>query len=60
MFNMIVFSDIANSGQSDNMLRHSAYCNESMVKQTVAIAKNTFNIFLKIADYLRGYLLYLR
>lgn len=42
------------------MLRNTAYCNESVVIQTVAVAENTFNNFLKIADYLRGYLLYLR
>ncbi len=42
------------------MLRNTAYCNESVVIQTVAIAENTFNITLKVANYLRDCLLYLR
>jgi len=31
-----------------------------MLKQTVALTGNTFNIILKTADYLGTYLLYLR
>ena len=54
----IAFSDIAS--QCDKMLRHSTYCNKSMLKQTVALTGNTFNIILKTADYLGTYLLYLR
>jgi len=39
---------------------HGTHCNESVVIQTAAIIKNTFNIILKIIYFIVSSLLYFR